>query len=80
MDLGWRQNLAMTVAATPTLVPYLPRIVLEWARSDPEARWSELEQYQRLIAGWNRFARHRERLRHRAQGESEFLAFLGMPG
>jgi Fe-S-cluster containining protein len=44
------------------------------------ARWSELEQYQRLIAGWNRFARHRERLRHRAQGESEFLAFLGVPG
>ena len=43
MDLGSRQNLAMTVAATPTLVPYLPRIVLEWARSDPEARWSELE-------------------------------------
>ncbi len=33
----------MTVAATPTLVPYLPRIVLEWARSDPDARWSELE-------------------------------------
>jgi len=43
MDLGSRQNLAMTVAANPTLVPYLPRIVLEWARSAPEARWSELE-------------------------------------
>jgi Fe-S-cluster containining protein len=43
------------------------------------SRWSELEEYQRLIAGWNRFARHRQRLRHRAQGESEFLAFLGVP-
>jgi len=43
------------------------------------ARWSELEEYQRLIAGWNRFARHRARFRHRAQGESEFLAFIGLP-
>jgi Fe-S-cluster containining protein len=44
------------------------------------ARWSEIEEYQHLIAGWNRFARHRARLRHRAKGESEFLAFLGVPG
>lgn len=43
------------------------------------ARWSELEEYQGLVARWNRFARHRERLRHRAHGEAEFFAFLGVP-
>jgi Fe-S-cluster containining protein len=43
------------------------------------ARWSELEDYQRLVARWNRFARHRQRLGHRAHGESEFFAFLGVP-
>jgi Fe-S-cluster containining protein len=43
------------------------------------ARWSELEEYQRLIAGWNRFARHRERLRQRTKGEAEFLTFIGVP-
>ena len=33
----------MAATTTPTLVPYLPRIVLEWARSHPDARWRELE-------------------------------------
>jgi Fe-S-cluster containining protein len=56
-----------------------PESVAELDRADA-ARWSELEEYQRLVAGWNRFARHRERLRHRALGESEFLAFLARSG
>ena len=42
-------------------------------------RWSELAEYQTLVARWNRFARHRDRLGHRTRGEAEFLAFLGIP-
>jgi Fe-S-cluster containining protein len=40
------------------------------------ARWSELEEYESLVSRWNRFARHRARLHHRARGESEFFTFL----
>jgi Fe-S-cluster containining protein len=40
-------------------------------------RWAELEAYQVLVARWNRLARHRQRLGHRARGGREFLEFLG---
>ena len=39
-------------------------------------RWAEVEAYRRHVARWNQLARHRERLRHPAQGELEFFAFL----
>jgi Fe-S-cluster containining protein len=55
-----------------------PESLAELDRADA-LRWAELEEYQDLVARWNRFARHRERLRHRAHGEAEFLAFLGVP-
>jgi Fe-S-cluster containining protein len=41
-----------------------------------EARWARLSEYQALVLRWNRLARHRMRLRHRALGEREFMAFL----
>jgi Fe-S-cluster containining protein len=47
----------------------------ELARTD-EARWTRLSEYQALVARWNRMARHRARLRHRAHGELEFMAYL----
>lgn len=48
-----------------------------WALEEKDAaRWSELAEYQRLVERWNRFERHRERLRYRARGEAEFLTFL----
>lgn len=48
-------------------------------RVDAE-RFAELEEYRTLVERWNRFARHRERLRHRALSEPEFLAFLAARG
>lgn len=39
-------------------------------------RWAEVSEYRNHVARWNQLARHRERLRHRAQGEREFFAFL----
>lgn len=45
------------------------------AQADDE-RWARLSEYQTLVARWNRMARHRTRLRHRAHGEREFMAFL----
>lgn len=38
-------------------------------------RSAELDEYQALVARWNRLARHRRRLRHRAATDAEFLAF-----
>jgi Fe-S-cluster containining protein len=38
-------------------------------------RWAELDGYRELVARWNRLARHRSRLRHRARSAAEFLAF-----
>jgi len=43
------------------------------------ARWSELAEYRELVTRWNRFARHRARLGHRARSDAEFLAYLGAP-
>jgi Fe-S-cluster containining protein len=53
-----------------------PESLLELDRLDTQ-RWSELAEYQRVVGRWNRFARHRARLGHRAHGEAEFLGFLG---
>lgn len=44
-------------------------------RADGE-RTTELEEYAALVARWNRFARHRARFGHRAQGERELFAYL----
>jgi len=49
----------------------------ELERADA-VRWAELDAYRSLVARWNRLARHRTRLRHRAHGEPEFLAFLAV--
>jgi Fe-S-cluster containining protein len=53
-------------------------IPLAWRDVDEgdRVRWAEVAEYRRHVARWNQLARHRERLRHRAQGELEFLAFL----
>lgn len=42
-----------------------------------EARWSELTEYQGLVARWNRLARHRRRLGRSVGGPAEFFRFLG---
>ncbi|HEX5100969.1 MAG TPA: YkgJ family cysteine cluster protein [Polyangiaceae bacterium] len=49
---------------------------LEELRRTDDERWARLLEYQALVAHWNRMARHRARLRHRAHGAPEFLAFL----
>lgn len=41
-------------------------------------RWRELTRYQELVARWNRLARHRRRLGHRARAAAEFFEFLGL--
>ncbi len=46
--------------------------------SDDRARWEELSAYQQRLATWNRIARHRRRLGHRARSAREFLEFLGL--
>lgn len=43
-----------------------------------DARWRELEEYQALVARWNRLARHRRRFGHRARGALEFFEFIGL--
>jgi len=45
------------------------------ARAD-SARWAEVSEYRAHVARWNRLARQRARLRHRAHGERDFLSFL----
>jgi len=47
----------------------------ELTREDDE-RSAALADYVTLVGRWNRLARHRARLRHRARGEGDFLAFL----
>lgn len=42
------------------------------------ARWAELSAYQARVADWNRWARHRKRLGHRARTAAEFLEQLGL--
>lgn len=39
------------------------------------ARWSELRDYQALVARWNRRARHRRRLHHPIGPATDFLSF-----
>jgi Fe-S-cluster containining protein len=46
--------------------------------AEDAARWSELSEYQERVSEWNRLARHRKRLRHRARTAREFLEFLGL--
>lgn len=50
----------------------------ERLRAQDDARWRELEAYQALVARWNRLARHRRRLGHRARGAVDFFEFLGL--
>ena len=47
---GWlAQNVAVSEAPTPTsssaaaLVPFIPRLTLEWLRDEPQASWREVE-------------------------------------
>lgn len=48
-------------------------------QAEDEARWRELQQYQALLARWNRQMWHRRRL-HRALGTAaDFLAFALRP-
>jgi Fe-S-cluster containining protein len=57
-------------------VPHRPE---DLARADGE-RWAEVEAYRALVARWNRLARHRRRLRHRAGTTEQFLDFLRCSG
>jgi Fe-S-cluster containining protein len=41
-------------------------------------RSRELAEYRELVGRWNRLARHRRRLQHRARGATEFLSFSGL--
>jgi uncharacterized protein len=52
-----------------------PRHLDDLVRADDE-RWAELDAYRALVARWNRLARHRRRLRHRAGTTEEFLEFV----
>jgi len=45
--------------------------------ADDERRWTELADYQALLARWNQWARHRRRFRHPLGDEDQLLAFLG---
>ncbi len=56
------------VAGTPTSFASL-------AQADAE-RWAELDAYRALVARWNRLARHRQRLFHRAATAPDFIAFV----
>jgi Fe-S-cluster containining protein len=51
-----------------------PVALLDLERADAE-RWAEVESYRALVARWNRLARHRQRLHHRAGTATEFLKF-----
>jgi Fe-S-cluster containining protein len=39
-------------------------------------RWAELDDYRARVSRWNRLARQRRRLRHRARTAREYLAFV----
>jgi Fe-S-cluster containining protein len=43
--------------------------------ADDRARWSELRDYQSVVARWNRRARHRRRLRYAIGDATAFLSF-----
>lgn len=43
--------------------------------AEDETRWSELRDYQALVARWNRRAWHRRRLRHAVGDAAAFLAY-----
>jgi Fe-S-cluster containining protein len=43
--------------------------------AEDRARWSELDDYQSLVARWNRRARHRRRLHYPIGDAASFLAF-----
>jgi Fe-S-cluster containining protein len=43
--------------------------------ADDRARWSELHEYQALVARWNRHARHRRRLHYSVGNAASFLSF-----
>ena len=51
---------------------------LEALEREDTGRWSALAEYGAVVARWNRLARHRARLRHRAHGEREFFRFVGV--
>jgi Fe-S-cluster containining protein len=51
--------------------------VADLERDDAE-RWVALCDYTELVARWNRLARQRSRLRHRARDAQAFFAFLGI--
>jgi Fe-S-cluster containining protein len=47
--------------------------------ADDRARWSELRDYQSVVARWNRRARHRRRLHYPIGDASSFLSFALAP-
>ena len=47
---------------------------------DDHARFVELAEYHALVSRWNRLARHRRRLGHRARSAHEFHEFSGRLG
>lgn len=47
--------------------------------ADDRTRWSELRDYQAIVARWNRRAWHRRRLHHTVGQASEFLALACAP-
>ncbi|MGC4091195.1 MAG: YkgJ family cysteine cluster protein [Polyangiaceae bacterium] len=49
---------------------------LSQVRDHDQARWRELAEYQALVARWNRLAKHRRMLGHRARGAVDFLDFI----
>lgn len=53
-----------------------PRVAMEDVDGADRQRWAEVTEYRAHVARWNHLARQRERLRHRAHGEREFLSFL----
>jgi len=42
-------------------------------------RWRELQQYQSRVGHWNRLAKHRRRLGHRAGSAAQFLDYVLQP-
>ena len=53
---------------------------VERLEREMDERDRELAEYRELTARWNRLARHRRRLKHRARSGSEFFAFVGVGG
>jgi Fe-S-cluster containining protein len=53
-----------------------PSVELSEVDRADRQRWAELAEYRTHVARWNHLARQRDRLRHRAHGERDFLAFL----